>query len=118
MVTYFLIVIQSLCGMLTDPSPHLTFELFPHEIAASINAEEDEEQQCEAPKRRAAVAEEGQWNTDDRREAQHHAHIDEHMEEEDAQHTVAIDTSELERLSLGKVDETEYQRQEEQQDTR
>ena len=39
------------------------------------------------------------------------------MEEEDAQHTIAVDTSELERLSLGKVDETEYQRQEEQQDT-
>ena len=80
MVTYFLIVIQFLSGMLTDPSPHLTFELFPHEIAASIDAEENEEQQCEAPKRRSTVAEEGQGNADDGCKSQHHAHIDKYME--------------------------------------
>ena len=54
--------------------------LFPHEIAASIDAEEDEEQQCEAPKRRSTVAEEGQGNADDGCKSQHHAHIDKYME--------------------------------------
>ena len=54
--------------------------LFPHEIAASIDAEEDEEQQCEAPNRRSTVAEEGQGNADDGCKSQHHTHIDKYME--------------------------------------
>jgi len=54
----------------------------PTEVAGGVDAEEDEEQECEAPKRRAAVAEEREGNTDDGRQAQDHAHVDEDMEQE------------------------------------
>ena len=53
-----------------------------HEIAPGIDAQEDEEQEGETPERRATIAEERQGYADDGREPQHHAHIDEDMEQE------------------------------------
>ena len=105
----------SCCGMRAFGRMTLGLPLFPHEVAPGVDAEEDEEQQRESPKRGATVAEEGERDADDRCEAQHHSHIDEHMEEEDAQHAIAVDAPEAEGLSLGQLDEPQYQGKEEQQ---
>ena len=80
---------------------------FPDQVATGIDAQEDEEQQGKAPKRTASVTEEGQGDADDRCKTQYHAHIDEDVEEENAQHTIAIDSAELEWLSLRQNDEPE-----------
>ena len=85
------------------------------QIAARIEGEEDEEQEGEAPERGAAVAEEGQRDADDRGQTEHHADVDEDMEEEDAEHTVTVDAAETVGLPLRQVDETQDERQEEQQ---
>lgn len=74
-------------------------------IAAGIDAQEDEEQDGEAPQRGASVAEEGQGNADDGRQTQHHTHIDEDMEEEHRQDTIAIHTPERIGLSFSQMDE-------------
>ena len=53
-------------------------------MAACIDAQEDEKQEGEAPKGGTTVGKERQGDADDGREAQHHAYVDEDMEEEDA----------------------------------
>lgn len=75
-----------------------------HQFPAGVEAEEDAQQDGETPERTAAIAEEGQGDADDRRQTQHHAHVDEDVEKEDAQHTVAIDAAELKRLSFSQMD--------------
>ena len=85
------------------------------QIAARVEGKEDEEQERKAPERGAAVAEEGQRDADDGRQPQHHADIDEDVEEEDAEHTVAVDAPEAVGLSLGQMDEPQDEGQEEQQ---
>ena len=59
-----------------------------------IYAQENKQEECKAPQRRTAIGEERQWNADNRRQAQHHTHIDEYMEQEYGQHTIAIYPSE------------------------
>ena len=49
-------------------------------IAASVDAQENEEQKGEPPERRAAVAEERQRYADDRCQAKYHTHVDEDVE--------------------------------------
>ena len=51
-------------------------------FARGVYAQQDEQQDGEAPERRTAVAEEGEGNTDYRTEANHHAGIDGQMEYE------------------------------------
>ena len=58
----------------------LRYNLSLKHIAFSVDAEEYKQQDGEAPKRRSAVAEERQWDANNRRQAQHHAHVDEHVE--------------------------------------
>ena len=53
-----------------------------HHIAPSVDAQEHEQQDGEAPKRRTSVAKERQRDADNRRQTKHHTHIYEHMEEE------------------------------------
>ena len=77
--------------------------LLPFSYSSHINAQEDEEQEGEAPEGGAAVAEEGEWYADDGHEAKYHADVDEDVEEEDGEDTVAIDASEGVGLSLGHV---------------
>ena len=74
-------------------------------IASGIHTEENEEQQREAPKRTAAIAEEGQRNANYGGQSQHHADIDEEMKEEDAQYAVSIDAAKGVGLSLCQIDE-------------
>ena len=81
-------------------------------IATCIHAEEDEEQDGEAPERGTAVTEEGQRNADDRGETQHHADIDEDVEEEDAHDGIAVDAPKGVGLAFGKVDEAQDESQE------
>ena len=76
-------------------------------IAAGIDTEKNEKQDCETPKVGASVGEEGQGNADDWREAQYHAYVDEYVEEEHARHAVAIDAPEFVRLSFGKENQPE-----------
>ena len=62
-------------------------------MPARVNTQENKQQDGEAPQRRATIAEEWQWNTNNRCQAQHHADIDKYMKQEDAEHTIAIDAS-------------------------
>lgn len=82
--------------------------LLPYQIPARIYPEEDEQQYREAPKRRAAVREERQRDADDRRQSQDHPDIDEQVEEEYAQHAVAVYPSELEWLAFCHMYQSEY----------
>ena len=77
--------------------------LFLRQIAACIDPQEDEQQDGESPQRRTAITEERQRYADYRRETKHHAHVDEHMEEEHAKHTIAVNATEGKRLSLSKM---------------
>ena len=52
-------------------------------MPSCIYTQEDEKQDGEPPERRTAIAEEGQGDTDNRREAKYHSHVDKHMEQED-----------------------------------
>ena len=81
----------------------------------SIYSQEDEEQNGKAPKRTTTITEERQRNTDYRRQSQHHSYINKQVEQENTQHAIAVYSSELERLSLCQVYQSQYQRQEEQQ---
>ena len=84
-------------------------------LVAGVDAQKDEEQQGEAPKGGAAVAEEGQRNAYDGHDAHYHAHVDEQMEEEDAQHAVAVDAAEAGELPLAQPHEAQDEREEEEQ---
>ena len=75
--------------------------LLAFEVSFRIHAEENEEQQCESPQRGTAIGEEGQGNAYDGGEAKHHPHIDEQVEEENADDTIAIDTPHRVGLSFG-----------------
>ena len=83
------------------------------QITRSIYSEEDEKKQGKTPKRRTSIAKERQGNAYDRSEPQHHAHIDEHMKEENTEHGIAIDTPKTEGLTLCQGDKSQYQRKEE-----
>lgn len=85
-------------------------------ISACINTQEDEKEDGESPKRGTSVAEEGQGDADDRGQSEHHAYVDEYMEEEDAGHAIAIDTSKLEWLSFRNLHQTGNEGEEKQQD--
>lgn len=80
----------------------------PHEITSGINPQEDEKQDGEAPEGRTSVAEKWQGNAYHGRKAEHHAHVYEHVEQENAQYAIAVNASELERLALRKLDEAQY----------
>lgn len=69
--------------------------------AGGIDAEEDEEEYCEAPKRRAAVAEEGEGNADNGAEPNHHSYVDAEVENEVACHAIGVDAPERRWLPLG-----------------
>ena len=86
-------------------------------MAAGVDAEEDEQQEGEAPEGGTAVGEEGQGDADDGGEAEHHADIDEDMEEEDRKDTIAVDAAEGAGLALGDVDEAQDEGEEQQQHT-
>lgn len=74
-------------------------------FARSVDAQEYKEQNRESPKRRPSIAKEGERNADDGGEANDHAHIDEHVEQQDAHDAVAIDAPISVVLEFGKVDE-------------
>ena len=84
-------------------------------VATGVYSQKYEQQDCEAPKTGTSIAEERQGDADNWREPQYHAHIDEKVEEEHAQHAITIDAPELERLPFGQLNESQYQRKEEQQ---
>ena len=75
----------------------------------------DEKENRESPQRRSSVAEERQRNTDYRRQSQHHSHVDENMEEENAQYAIAIHPAETERLSLRHLYQSDDEGEEQQQ---
>ena len=81
-------------------------------MATCINTQENKEEQREAPQRRAAIGEERQRNTNNGRQTQHHAYIDKDMEQEYGQHTITINSAKGLGLSLGQMDESQYQGQE------
>ena len=87
--------------MIMQPKSVGKLRLGARHVSPCIDAEEDEEKEREAPQRRAAIGEKGQRNAYDGGETEHHAHIDEHMEEKNAEHTVAIDAAKAEGLALG-----------------
>ena len=74
-------------------------------FASGVDAQEDEKQERETPKRRAAVGKERQRDADDGGDAQHHADVDEHVEEQDRKHRIAEHAPEGRRLPLGQGDE-------------
>ena len=76
----------------------MSIESFP----CGVDANEDEQQDGEAPQRGAAVAEEREGDADDRRQTEHHADVDEQVEQEDAYQRIAVDTPEAVGLPFGK----------------
>ena len=96
---------------------YLNLPLASHQISSGINPQEDEEQDGETPKRTTSITEERQRNTDNRCQAEHHAHIDKQVEEEHTQHAISIHSPKLEGLPLRQMYQPQYQRQEEQQDS-
>ena len=80
--------------------PHFLFLSALAGFAAGIDAQKDEEHEREAPEGGTAIAEERQRDADDGHKAHHHAHIDEHVEEEDAGDAVAVDAPEFGGLPL------------------
>lgn len=88
---------------------YICYKSLPNHVPRRIDTEEDEEKKGKAPKGRTAVAEEGKRDADDRGKTEHHAHIDEDMEQENTQNTIAIDSAKLEGLSLRKMDQPQNQ---------
>lgn len=93
-----------------------TYSLFTIHISHSkqrifvgILAYKDEKEQGESQQRRAAIAEEGQRDSDDRHKAQHHADVYKDMEKQYGGYTIAIETRQLRPLSLGHSDEVDQQ---------
>ena len=84
-------------------------------VAAHVDTQENEEENGKAPERGASVTEERKGNADYRRKAQHHAHVDEDMEQEDAHHAITIDAAKDIGLPLGQVDKAKDEAQEQQQ---
>lgn len=93
----------------------ICYKSLSNHVPRRIYTEEDEEKKGEAPKGRPAITEERKRDADDRSKTEHHAHIDENMEQENTQHTIAIDSAKLEGLSLRKVNQPQNQCQEQQQ---
>ena len=83
-----------------------------HEITPGIYAEEYEQQDGEAPQRRTSVTEERQRYADNRRKTENHAHVYEHMEQENAGDAIAVDAPEGEGLALGKIHQPQNEQQE------
>lgn len=79
--------------------------------SCGVDAEENEEEDCEAPERRSSVAEEGKWNAYDRAESYDHADIDGYMEYEIRGYAVSVDPAKHGWLPLGYVDHTEYEQE-------
>ena len=72
-------------------------------------ADEDEEEQGEGDEGGATIAEEGKGDADDRDEAEHHANIDEEMEEKDGGDGIAIEARKGGALPFGQKDEPDEQ---------
>ena len=69
--------------------------------AGGVDAQEDKEQDGEAPQRRAAIAKEWQRDTNNGTQAYNHAYVDEEVEEYNSQHTIGVDATEGAWLPLG-----------------
>ena len=74
--------------------------LLAFKVSLRIHTEEDKEQQRESPEGRTSVGEKWEGDANDRCQSQHHAHVDEQVEKEDAQHAIAIDSSHRVSLSF------------------
>ena len=74
--------------------------LLAFKVSLRIHTEEDKEQQRESPEGGTSVGEERERNANDRCQSQHHAHVDEQVEKEYAQHAIAIDSSHRVGLSF------------------
>ena len=84
--------------------------------ALGVHAEEDGDEDGEAPEGAASVAEEGQGNADDGQEADDHADVDDEMKGEDAHDGVAVGASEAPQpLPLGQYQQPQDECPEEQQ---
>ena len=79
-------------------------------FARRVDTQEYEKKQGETPERRAAVAEKRQRNAYDGREPYDHAYVYEHVEQEYAEHAVAVYSSEGTCLPFGHVHQAQYQR--------
>ena len=78
-------------------------------VPSSVDSEENEEQNGEAPKRGTSIAEEGQGNSYDWCQPQYHSDIDEDVEEEDAQHTITIYPTKRIWLPFSKMHKSQYE---------
>ena len=81
-------------------SGHLSIDL---PSSAGIDAQEDKQQNGEAPQGGATVAEKRKGNTNDGHQPQHHAYINGEMKEEETRHAVTVDAPEDGGLALGNV---------------
>ena len=77
-----------------------------------IYAEEDEEQDGESPEGGTSVTEEGERDADYGSESDDHADIDEDMKEQDAKHTITIDTRKGVRLTFCQIEQAQNECQE------
>ena len=72
-----------------------------------VYAEEDEKQDGESPEGGASVTEEGERDADYGSESDNHADIDEDMKEQDAKHTITVDTRKGVRLAFCQIEQAQ-----------
>ena len=63
-------------------------------LARCVYPQKDEQQNGESPQRGASIAEKRQRNADYGCESQHHTYVDEQVEEENPQYTIAVHSAE------------------------
>lgn len=76
-------------------------------LPARVYPKKNKKKKCEAPEAAAAITEEWQGDTYYRSEPQNHPDVDEYVEKEYTEDTIAVDTSETISLPLSQSDETE-----------
>ena len=97
---------------------HLSFLLSQYHHPVRIQPDENKEQYGEREQGRAAIAEEGQGNADDRRQPDGHADVDHEMEKDDGRQPVAIDARVHRALPLGSKEDAQEQRHVKRDDER
>ena len=83
--------------------------------AVGVDAQQDEQQDGEAPQRRAAIAEERQRDADDGAQADNHADVDGEVEDEVGGDAVGIHAGKGRVVALGQRDDAQNQCQEQHQ---
>src|SRR5690606_6331122 len=90
--------------------PCLCLSSVHHLQTMGVEFEQNEQQDRESPQGRPTVAEEGERDTDNRKETDRHPDVNREVKEQDARHAVSIHTRKPAFLSFGQIHYAEEQR--------